>query len=135
MSDIWRRKKLNSLRNRETAFYNDIKNFKASSNLNFNCNHCPKSPIFLPVFTIASISILVQLSFCSNFNIVPVFIFDPNSIFVQFSFLLEFRVWSSYHFCFNLQSFHFCSSFHIRQFSNLTSLVVILEYIFLQYIH
>ena len=40
MSDIWRRKKLNSLRNRDTAFYNDIKNFKADSNLNFN--HCQK---------------------------------------------------------------------------------------------
>ena len=72
MSDIWRRKKLNSLRNRETAFYNDIKNFKASSNLNFNCNHCPNGPIFIfgTGIIFAPISILIQ------FSNSPIFEFD-----------------------------------------------------------
>ena len=79
MSDIWRRKKLNSLRNRDTAFYNDIKNFKANSNLDFN--HSRK--------------IIQNFHFRPNFN--------------RFSFLTNFRIWPYSFWFLSCQSKYFSS--------------------------
>ena len=71
MSDIWRRKKLNSLRNRDTAFYNDIKNFKANSNLDFN--HSPKIIRNFHFWPIFEFDLIRFDSWVARVNISPVY--------------------------------------------------------------